>query len=197
MGWLCSGGSRVGSPFKGVALRTWGSDESCPQTELRIGWRQIRGPPLDTFLWRRKVVVGPTSSGGIVEIKNDRMIHLGYGKYWRSDEIAGLLPIEDGRGPGRRTEVYVSTLEQPIVASRSQASILGDMASLPVEEARVAEFGTIAEDIQEALRELSPVLRRMLKSEGRFDVEYWVRRLRYVLEAEDDDGNQEDLFGAG
>lgn len=132
-----------------------------------------------------------------MEIKNDRMIHLGYGKYWRSDEIAGLLPIEDGRGPGRRTEVYVSTLEQPIVASRSQASILGDMASLPVEEARVAEFGTIAEDIQEALRELSPVLRRMLKSEGRFDVEYWVRRLRYVLEAEDDDGNQEDLFSAG
>ena len=26
-----------------------------------------------------------------MEIKSDRMIHLGYGKYWRSDEIVGLL----------------------------------------------------------------------------------------------------------
>ena len=132
-----------------------------------------------------------------MEIKNDRMIHLGYGKYWRSDEIVGLLPIEDGRGPGRRTEVYVSTLEDPIVASRSQGSILGDMASLPTEAARVAEFGTIAEDIQEAMHDLSPVLRRMLKAEGRFDVDYWVRRLGYVLESEDEDGNQEDLFSEG
>ena len=145
---------------------------------------------------RRKYVVNPLFSGGAVEIKSDRMIHLGYGKYWRSDEIVGLLPIEDGRGPGRRTEVYASTLDEPIVASRSQSSILGDMASLPNEAARVAEFGTMAEDIREALHELSPVLRRMLKAEGRFDVDYWVRRLRNVTEAEDEDGDQEDLFSA-
>jgi hypothetical protein len=46
------------------------------------------------------------------------MIFLGYGKYWRSDHIVGLLPIENGRGPGRRTEVYVATREEPVVASR-------------------------------------------------------------------------------
>lgn len=128
-----------------------------------------------------------------MEIKRDRMIHLGYAKYWRSDEIVGLLPIEDGRGPGRRTEVYVVTLEDPIVASRAEGSILQDMASLP-DEARVAEVGSIAEDLLEALEELDPVLRRMLKSEGGFDVGYWVRRLRRLTETETNPEDQEELF---
>lgn len=130
-----------------------------------------------------------------MEIKRDLMVHLGYGKYWRSDHIVGLLPIEDGRGPGRRTEVYVATLEEPIVASRSESSILQDMASLPEEAARVAEVGSIAEDMLEALEELSPVLRRMLKNEGAFDVDYWSRRLREVVRSADQDGEQETLFG--
>lgn len=129
-----------------------------------------------------------------MEIKRDRMIHLGYAKYWRSDQIVGLIPIEEDRGPGRRTEVYVSSLREPVIASRSEGSILQDMASLP-DEARAAEFGSIAEDLVETLRGLSPVLRRMLKSEGEFDPEYWLRRLRRVVEETDDGDTQEDLFG--
>jgi len=128
-----------------------------------------------------------------VEIKRDRMIHLGYAKYWRSDEILGLVRIEEDRGPGRRTAVYVSTMEDPIIASRSETSILQDMASLP-NEARAAEIGAIAEDLVEALREISPVLRRMLKNEGGFDPEYWVRRLRRVVQVPDAPDPQEDLF---
>lgn len=122
------------------------------------------------------------------------MIHLGYAKYWRSDQIVGLIPIEEDRGPGRRTEVYVSNLREPVIASRSEGSILQDMASLP-DEARAAEFGSIAEDLVETLRGLSPVLKRMLKSEGEFDPEYWLRRLRRVVEDSDDGETQEDLFG--
>lgn len=128
-----------------------------------------------------------------MEIKRDRMIHLGYARYWRSDEIVGLIPIEEGRGPGRRTEVYVATREEPIIASRSEGSILQDMASMP-DEARAAEVGSIAEDLVEAFREVSPVIKRMLKNEEGFDVEYWVRRLRRVTEPGAEDG-QEDLFG--
>lgn len=129
-----------------------------------------------------------------MEINRDRMIHLGYAKYWRSDEIVGLLPIEDGRGPGRRTEVYVGTLESPIVASRSEGSILQDMAGVP-DEARAAEVRSIAEDLCETLDELSPVLRRMLKSEGSFDVGYWLRRLKRVTDPASEPGDQEELFG--
>ncbi|WP_419162622.1 hypothetical protein [Candidatus Palauibacter sp.] len=129
-----------------------------------------------------------------VEIKRDRMVHLGYARYWRSDQILGLLPIEEGRGPGRRTEVFVSTRSEPVTASRSEGSILRDMASLP-DEARAAEVGSIAEDLVEALRELSPVLKRMLKNEEAFDVEYWVRRLRHAVEPGEEGEGQEDLFG--
>lgn len=129
-----------------------------------------------------------------MEIRRDRMIHLGYAKYWRSDEILGLVRIEEDRGPGRRTAVYVSTLEDPIIASRSEGSILQDMASMP-DEARAAEIGSIAEDLIGAMHDIPPVIRRMLKSEGGFDAEYWVRRLRGVVEKGDESETQEDLFG--
>lgn len=129
-----------------------------------------------------------------MEIKCDLMVHLGYGKYWRSDDIVGLLPIEEGRGPGRRTEVYVATREDPIVASRADGSILQDMALLPEDAARAAEVGSIAEDLVEVMESLSPVLRRMLKSEGQFDVGYWIRRLREATRRVDAAAEQETLF---
>ena len=129
-----------------------------------------------------------------MEIRRDRMVHLGYAKYWRSDEILGLVRIEEDRGPGRRTAVYVSTLDEPIIASRSEGSILQDMASMP-DEARAAEIGSIADDLIEAMHDIPPVIRRMLKNEGGFDAEYWVRRLRGVLSSGDETDPQEDLFG--
>jgi hypothetical protein len=128
------------------------------------------------------------------------MIYLGYGKYWRSDEIAGLLPIENGRGPGRRTEVYVTTREEPIVASRSQQTILGDMASLPEGVAHASEMASAMEGLLEELDDIPPVLRRMLEREGRFEVDFWVRRLKSLQRiADEEDGNeeQEDLFREG
>lgn len=133
-----------------------------------------------------------------MEIRPARMIYLGYGKYWRSDEIVGLLPIEKGRGPGRRTEVYVTTREDPIVASRSQQTILGDMASLPAGTARMSEMASALDGILEELGELPPVLRRMLQREREFDVEFWIRRLQSLQQTtgNDDDG-QEDLFREG
>ena len=131
--------------------------------------------------------------GGALEIKPGRMIHLGYGKYWRSEEIVGLLPIEAGRGPGRRTEVYVATREEPVVASRSEQTILQDMASLPEEIAKATEALSAAEDLLDAMRELSPVLGRMLKNEESFDVEYWIRRLGALTQPPDEE-DQEELF---
>jgi hypothetical protein len=134
-----------------------------------------------------------------MEIKPGRMIYLGYGKYWRSDEIVGLLPIEEGRGPGRRTEVYVATREEPIVASRSEQTILNDMASLPDDVSRSAEARSALESLLEELGDLPPVLRRMLKREGGLDAEFWIRRLQ-VLTADDEDQGpeeQEDLFVGG
>jgi hypothetical protein len=55
------------------------------------------------------------------------MVPLGYGRFVRADEIVAVLPIDEGRGRGRRTHVHVAGLTAPIVASRSEGAILADM----------------------------------------------------------------------
>lgn len=132
-----------------------------------------------------------------MEIVPERMIYLGYGKYWRSDEIVGLLPIEEGRGPGRRTEVYVSTRAEPVVASRSEQTILAAMAGLDEVSRSAAAVAALAA-LEEELTDLPPVLRRMLKREGGFDVDAWLKRLATVAGTENGEAaSQEDLFSDG
>jgi hypothetical protein len=131
-----------------------------------------------------------------MDVKPDRMVYLGYGKYWRSDAIVGLMPIEQDRGPGRRTEVYTATLDHPIVASRSEQAILQDMAVASDEVLRMQEAREILGDLADGLADVPDVLRRMLATEAKLDVDMWVRRLRNVLKAEgaEADVPQSDLF---
>ncbi len=134
-----------------------------------------------------------------MEIKQGRMVHLGYGKYWRSDEIVGLCPIEEDRGPGRRTEVYVATREDSLTVSRSEQSILSDMASLPDNEFEAEEARGLMSEFLEDLNDVNPVLRRMLENEVRVDLDMWERRIKALLlrgAGGKDDGDQEDLFSA-
>jgi len=134
-----------------------------------------------------------------LEIKQGRMVHLGYGKYWRSDEIVGLCPIEENRGPGRRTEVYVATREDSLTVSRSEQSILSDMASLPDNEFEAEEARGLMSEFLEDLHDVKPVLRRMLENEVRVDLDMWERRIKALLlrgAGGKDDGDQEDLFSA-
>jgi hypothetical protein len=130
-----------------------------------------------------------------VEIRPNRLVYLGYGKYWRSDQIVGLVPIEDDRGPGRRTHVHVATLTQPIVASRSEEAIRREMAAASAEEFKVEEMRTAVTDFLEDLSTLSPVLRRVLMSEGGIDVRRWEDRFRRLMAQEEAASEQEDLFG--
>ena len=132
-----------------------------------------------------------------LEIKHGRMVHLGYGRYWRSDEIVGLCPIDENRGPGRRTEVYVATREDPLMVSRSERSILSDMASVPDGVFEAEEARAIVSELLEDLHDVTPVLRRMLENEVRLDLDVWERRLWALLQrgdAENEEEDQEDLF---
>ena len=70
------------------------------------------------------------------------MVPLGYGRFVRADEIVAVLPIEDGRGRGRRTYVHVAGLATPIVASRSEDAILADMKTA----SRSGRRGTQSDD---------------------------------------------------
>src|SRR5207247_10761760 len=57
-----------------------------------------------------------------------RMVFLGFGKYARADRIYALEPIGEGeRGSGRRTRVWIDGVSEPIVASRTERTILHDM----------------------------------------------------------------------
>jgi hypothetical protein len=140
-----------------------------------LAWfRDAFGPGLRTADGRR--------SGGSMDIKRDRMVFLGYGKYWRSDGIIGLMPIEEERGPKRRTNVFVAGRAEPIIASRTEQSILEDMGA--------TEGAFHAEAVREALtellaafHELSPAVRRVLEQEHRFDLGQWEQRLGDMLRA--------------
>ena len=58
------------------------------------------------------------------------MIFLGYGKYVRADRIYALEPIgDDERGDGRRTRVWVDGIAEPLIASRTERTILSDMSN--------------------------------------------------------------------
>ncbi len=60
------------------------------------------------------------------------MVPLGFGKYARADKIYALEPITGSeRGSGRRTLVWVEGVPEPIVASRTQETILEEMGREP------------------------------------------------------------------
>ena len=64
--------------------------------------------------------------------RQPQMIFLGFGKYARADRIYALEPITgDERGNGRRTLVWVDGIAEPIVASRTQETILEEMGAEP------------------------------------------------------------------
>jgi hypothetical protein len=64
------------------------------------------------------------------------MVPLGYGKWVRADRVFAVVPLDtDERGDGRRTYVHVEGLSEPIVASRSERAIVGDVEAALAEAA--------------------------------------------------------------
>ena len=60
------------------------------------------------------------------------MVSLGFGKYARADRIFALEPLRgDDRGDGRRTRVWVEGISEPLIASRTERTILHDMGQEP------------------------------------------------------------------
>src|SRR5437879_12331851 len=122
---------------------------------LRRFWSRIRASLVGWYGARR--AGDGRRSGGTMEIKRDRMVFLGYGKYWRSDTILGLMPIEEDRGPKRRTNVFVEGRAEPIIASRTEQSILEDMGATDAGFQAQASREAIPE-LLAALHEPSPAL---------------------------------------
>jgi hypothetical protein len=69
-----------------------------------------------------------------------RMVFLGFGKFARADRIYALEPLRgDERGGGRRTRVWVEGIPDPIVASRTERTILHDMGQDAATQAPIVD----------------------------------------------------------
>lgn len=117
-----------------------------------------------------------------MRVEKNLMVALGYGKYFRSDKIVGLEPIEeeDGRGPGRRTYVFVEGVSDPIIASRSDGAILRDMVEMPAEVTRAREQQQLLGDILDSLENINPMLRTIIREQGHWDLDRLERRVKEV-----------------
>ncbi len=118
-----------------------------------------------------------------MRIEKGLMVALGYGKYFRSDSIVGLEPIEEeeGRGPGKRTRVYVENLPDPFTASRSEGAILRDMVETSDEVMHAQEQRQLLTDILETVQDIDPLLRSIVREQGKWDLNQLERRIRDTL----------------
>jgi hypothetical protein len=100
-----------------------------------------------------------------MRIEAGNWVSLGYGAYARSDEVVALRPITEGRGPGRRTLVWVRGVDEPIVASRSEEAITRDLVAPGERSLRADQLATALERLVEASESLPPVLQRAIRQE--------------------------------
>src|SRR5438309_151694 len=100
------------------------------------------------------------------------MLFLGFGKYARADKIYALEPLGEGdRGHGRRTRVWIEGVPDPIIASRTERTILHDMGH----DVTASPIVDQALDLAERLAEQT--------EKGRVDLADLGRRARRLLEA--------------
>ena len=112
------------------------------------------------------------------------MVFLGFGKWARADRIYALQPITgDSRGGGQRTLVWVEGIADPLVASRTERTILHDMgqdaaAGTPILDEALSLAERLAHDAEQ----------------GRVDLTDLGRRARRLLEASSRPPDAQQLF---
>ena len=114
----------------------------------------------------------------------NRMVFLGFGKYVRADKIYTLEPLEtEERGSGRRTKVWVEGIPEPIIASRTERTILHDMG----------HDASAASPIIDQSLELAELIVEQADA-GRVDLTDLGRRARRLLEASARQTGSQKLF---
>ena len=119
-----------------------------------------------------------------MKIEKGILVPLGYGKYFRSDSIVGLEPVEEGRGPGNRTKVYIEHLATPLIASRSEGAIVRDLVGMPQEVIRAQEQREVLLDMLDTISEINPLLRSIIRDQGHWDLDRLEERLKEIVRDE-------------
>ena len=117
-----------------------------------------------------------------MKIQSSVLVHLGFGKYVRSDQVTAVIPIEEERGPGRRTFIHLQGQTDPLVASRAEDTIVRDLVQEPREVTQARQQQEILQDLLLDLGNVNATVRRIARDEGSLDLEQLERRIRQVLE---------------
>lgn len=116
-----------------------------------------------------------------MRIQSSVLVHLGFGKYVRSDQVTAVIPIEEERGPGRRTFIHLQGETNPIVASRAEDTIVRDLVQEPREVTQSRQQQEILQDLLADLVSVNETIRRIARDEGGLDLERLERRIQEVL----------------
>ena len=122
-----------------------------------------------------------------MKVEKGMMVPLGYGKFFRSEKMMGLEPVEEGRGPGNRTKVYIEAIPTPIMASRSEGAILGDLIKMPKEVTKSREQYLLLSDILDTINDINPLLRSIIRDQGKWDLDKLEDQIREVLSTAEDE----------
>ena len=117
-----------------------------------------------------------------MRIQTGVLVALGYGKYVRSDRVSAVVPIEDDRGPGRRTFVHVDGQPDPLVASRAEDSIVRDLVQEPREVTRGRQQQEILQDLLQDLATVNETVRDIVRDQSKLDLDLIQRRIREAME---------------
>jgi hypothetical protein len=117
-----------------------------------------------------------------MRVQSGALVSLGYGKYVRADRVVAVVPIEEERGPGRRTFIYMDGQDEPLVASRAEDSIVRDLVREPQEITRGRQQQEILRDLLEDLRTVNETVRQIVHDRSRLDMNLIERRIKDVLE---------------
>lgn len=116
-----------------------------------------------------------------MRIQSGQLVALGYGRYARSDDIVAVEPITEGRGPGRRSLVWVRGLPDAMVASRAEGSVIDDLVTPAEEAARMKAQRSVLRRMASVLGAVSPGVRRVLAEETGTDIDELLTEADEVL----------------
>jgi hypothetical protein len=97
-----------------------------------------------------------------------------------------VVPIEEERGPGRRTFVFVEGQTEPLVASRAEDSLVRDLVREPREVTRSRQQQEILRDLLEDLATVNDTVREIVRDRSSLDLNLAERRIRDAVESLDE-----------
>lgn len=106
-----------------------------------------------------------------MRVRTGELVSLGHGVWVRSDEVVAVEPIREGRGPGRRTFVWVKGLPEPLVASRSEDALMRSLGAVDGASKQALLQGAL-QRMTAAVDRIPPVLLRVVEQETGEDLKW-------------------------